>query len=291
MDLRKQDIRSLQQKLIEKGLLNENVSGNTTDGTITAATQLIVENAGLLDQDFSQLPTKRRLTVALQICCFEHSFDPGPLDGYFGPRTKHAATQLYRQLYDIDVVDYEDLTPTDINPNGFPKETTADLNDYYGRLAGQCKKGEVELTRVESPWRMPLDWDMTKARTSFLVNARVAESLERIVNKVYDHYGLQEIERLGLHRFSGDYNPRKITGGSRCSTHAWGISVDFYGSRNELRRSTADSPPPTLAHPDLNFWWECWEEEGWYSLGRMEDRDWMHVQAAKGKRSKYYHMD
>lgn len=291
MDLRKQDIRSLQHELRQKGLLNEDVSGDVTDGTVAAADRLNANNAGLLDQDFSALAVKRRITVALQICCAENGFDPGPFDGYFGPRTKHAATQLYRKINGIEVVEYEDLDPADVNPNGFPKETTAALNAHYGQLASQCKQGEIELTRVDCPWRMPLDWDMSKARTSFYVNVLVAESLERIVNKVFDHYGLAEIERLGLNRFSGDYNPRKITGGSRCSTHAWGISIDFYGSRNELKRTTASTPPPTLSHPDLNDWWECWEEEGWYSLGRMEDRDWMHIQAAKGKRSKFYHQD
>lgn len=36
-----------------------------------------------------------------------------------------------------------------------------------------------------------------------------------------------------------------------------------------------------FAHPDYDAWWRCWEAEGWVSLGRARDFDWMHVQAAR----------
>lgn len=37
----------------------------------------------------------------------------------------------------------------------------------------------------------------------------------------------------------------------------------------------------SLARPEYDPWWRCWEEEDWVSLGRARNFDWMHVQAAK----------
>ena len=33
--------------------------------------------------------------------------------------------------------------------------------------------------------------------------------------------------------------------------------------------------------PEYDAWWRCWESEGWVSLGRLRNFDWMHIQAAK----------
>jgi len=65
---------------------------------------------------------------------------------------------------------------------------------------------------------------------------------------------------------------------SAWSTHAWGIAIDWFPGQNKMHW---DSRKASLAHPDLDAWWALWEQEGWLSLGRTEDRDWMHIQAAK----------
>ena len=36
-----------------------------------------------------------------------------------------------------------------------------------------------------------------------------------------------------------------------------------------------------FARPEYNMWWKLWEEEGWVSLERQRNFDWMHVQAAR----------
>ncbi|MCF8078467.1 MAG: hypothetical protein K9K88_04215 [Desulfobacterales bacterium] len=36
-----------------------------------------------------------------------------------------------------------------------------------------------------------------------------------------------------------------------------------------------------FARTEYDAWWRLWEEEGWVSLGRQRNFDWMHVQAAQ----------
>lgn len=67
-----------------------------------------------------------------------------------------------------------------------------------------------------------------------------------------------------------------MRGGTQWSTHSWGIAVDFDPARNRLRWGRDHA---AFAHPIYNEWWRCWEEEGWVSLGRRRNFDWMHIQA------------
>ena len=43
---------------------------------------------------------------------------------------------------------------------------------------------------------------------------KVADSLARVLDRVHQHYGEEEIKRLHLERYGGCYNPRKKRGGS-----------------------------------------------------------------------------
>jgi hypothetical protein len=36
-----------------------------------------------------------------------------------------------------------------------------------------------------------------------------------------------------------------------------------------------------FASAEYDAWWRTWEAEGWVSLGRTRNYDWMHVQAAR----------
>lgn len=288
MDLRKSDIRALQIALKERGIYAGLIDGLAGPMTVSAAKAVNAAQSNLLPDGHGDWPNNRTVTASYQIILTEAGQNPGPIDGYYGPLTRNASVWFIRDQQGIVTTDFEDLAPQDVNPNGFPKETTAALNSFYGHVnpPNSCS---VDIVQVPCPWRMGLDWDMSASRNHFNVHKKVADSLKRVLDATFQHYGEATIKKHGLNRFSGDFLCRNIRGGTRPSTHAWGIAVDFFGSKNELRRSTNDTPPPTLAHPELAFFWERWEEEGWYSLGRMEDRDWMHVQAAKGKRSHFYH--
>ncbi len=102
--------------------------------------------------------------------------------------------------------------------------------------------------------------------------------LERILYQVHRHYGTDGIRDLRLDLYGGGFNMREKRGGTSLSTHAWGIAFDFDPGRNKLRW---DRSRAAFAGPAYEPWWGFWEAEGWVSLGRSKNYDWMHVQAAR----------
>jgi hypothetical protein len=59
--------------------------------------------------------------------------------------------------------------------------------------------------------------------------------------------------------------------------HAFACAIDWDPERNPLR---ADHRWAQFAKPEYQPFLDAWEAEGWTSLGRAKDFDWMHVQAA-----------
>ena len=102
--------------------------------------------------------------------------------------------------------------------------------------------------------------------------------LQRMRLIVLAHYGPDGVRELRLDRYGGCFNPRKKRGGTSWSTHAWAIALDFDPERNRLQWGRERA---AFARPEYHRWWELWEEEGWVSLGRVANFDWMHVQAAR----------
>ena len=78
--------------------------------------------------------------------------------------------------------------------------------------------------------------------------------------------------------FGGSLNVRRMRGGSAWSIHSWGCAIDFDPERNQLRWK---KPKAVLSSAECADFWHFWEEEGWVSLGRARNYDWMHVQAAR----------
>lgn len=151
----------------------------------------------------------------------------------------------------------------------FPRQR--DVMSFYGQVG-------TNQTRITPPWKMRLAWDKRRFIQRMTLHEKCAESALRAMNRVYAHYGDAGIKELGIDLFGGSLNVRKMRGGSRYSMHSWGIAIDFDPERNGLR---VKSPKARLSRSDVVPFWEAWEAEGWTSLGRERDFDWMHVQAAR----------
>jgi hypothetical protein len=147
------------------------------------------------------------------------------------------------------------------------------MTRFYGKPGGpQCTAGKVTL-----PFRMKIAWARSKAISHFSCHEKVADSAERVYQKIASAYSPEDITRLGFDIFGGCYNFRKKRGGSTLSAHAYGVAIDHDPERNRLRWGR---PHATLSLPECQEFWKCWESEGWVSLGRERNFDWMHVQAA-----------
>ncbi len=268
------EIRIIQNNLVEGNFYSGAVDGKRGPKTNKAIEAALIKRKANLPVDWQQWSDKRQAIAYLQLLCHDNGIDAGKIDGFNGPTTE-SAVQLLSALLTSGSIPrgFVDINPLRINPQGFPLENLNALIAFYGN---PC---EVPLVKVPCPWMLRLDWDLRSTTRTIRIHESLADSLANILRETYAIYGLDGIKHFGLDRFGGSVNCRKKRGSvSTWSTHAWGIAIDWFPLANKL---SWDSQRASLAHPDLDAWWALWEQDGWLSLGRTEDRDWMHIQAAK----------
>ncbi len=260
----KKRIKIVQQLLQERELYNGAIDGIA--GPITMRGLARIEGLN------SRWPKTRQLIGFIQIAANERNIEVGPVDGLWGPRTEAAFEEL---SYILQHGERQPVwRPDEIivpNPHRWPLQHSPEFEEYYG------ERGSGLIT-IDLPYEMRLSWRLFTRVRRVTCHEKVSESLQRVLQKVRDTYGEDEIRKLRLDHFGGGFNNRRIRNGTLWSMHAWGVAFDFDPNRNQLiwGRDRA-----ALAHPDYDEWWKCWEEEGWISLGRKRNFDWMHVQAAR----------
>lgn len=225
----------------------------------------------------------------LQSRLTSHGFATGGIDGIVGPNTE-AALKAFQRAKGIQVSGVADqatvaaLRSTSIGAKfdreAQPPKKKSSAGPWPHQSQAGAFYGEVGKyqTRIEVPWTMRLAWDKQRTVSRITLHERVAPSASRALQRIYAHYGDDGVKHLGLDLFGGSLNVRRMRGGSRWSMHSWGIAIDFDPERNALRTKR---PQARLSHDDCVPFWEAWEDEGWTSLGRTRDFDWMHVQAAR----------
>ncbi|WP_150526832.1 peptidoglycan-binding protein [Roseibium sediminis] len=224
-----------------------------------------------------------------------HGFACGVIDGVIGPKTLLALKGFQRArglgptgladegtvealkapssrvaIEETSFIPDRDQDVADDQRHGtFPRQS--DAMGFYGPVG-------TSQTRISVPWDMRLAWDPSTTVRNITVHEKVAPSAQRVLNRVRGIYSDREIKSLGLDLFGGSLNVRRMRGGSRYSMHSWGIAIDFDPERNRL---SWKRPQARLSRDDAIQFWLEWEKEGWVSLGRARNFDWMHVQAAR----------
>lgn len=260
----KDRIKIAQQILKEAGFYHGKIDGDAGPKTKAALKKYH-------DTDLNW-PMTRQITLTIQLGAIERGIDPGPTDGYWGQLTNTAYDMLqYLFKYGDLERNWRPEGKTSVNPNGWPVQNTPEFHEFYGEKGSQ-------LVVIDFPYEMKISWDLRMRARKVSCHKKVADSLSRVLSKVKSIYGEEEINRLQLNNYGGCYNKRKMRNGSLWSMHSWGIALDFDPLRNQLKWGRDQA---AFAHPDYEDWWKCWEEEGWVSLGRTRNFDWMHVQAAK----------
>lgn len=265
-------IRLLQQSLITKGYMPGPVDGVFGNKTYAAVEKALKKCITSLPVEWPNWPAKRKAIAYLQLLCKEHEIEVGAIDGFWGPQTDYAVGVLaHLSEHGVLPFPWRDEAPLSVNPKKWPKGDEAELKAYYGEVG-------THQVRVELPYPHRIAWNLKEVVTSFSCHQKVEASIKVVLQRVLDHYGLARIRELRLDRWGGCFNVRHERGGTKWSTHAWGIAIDYDPNHNQLiwGRDRA-----SFAKPEYNAWWQFWEEEGWVSLGRTKNYDWMHVQAAK----------
>lgn len=207
-------------------------------------------------------PARRRLAVEqtfLQVA----GLDPGPIDGVVGPRTQAAYERWITITRQTDVVP---LPPSPITT--WPRQR--DVSTFYGEMGSN-------LHLLTVPY--PIFYEGKPVKNNQIsVHGKVAKSVARVLEKVLKAYGEKEIRKLRLDQYSGSFNIRKMKGGTSWSMHSWAIAIDWDAENNPY---AWDHTKAEFARAAYENWWLAWEAEGWLSLGRARDFDWMHVQAAR----------
>ena len=187
-------------------------------------------------------------------------------DGKVGPLT-HAA--LFPASLPAREDDVAPVQPPSALAGPWPLQRNC--MSFYGGVG-------LHQKQLALPFAMRLAWDKGVIVHKITLHEKVHASAGRAFARIASTYSAAERKALGFDLFGGCLNVRKMRGGSSYSMHSWGIAIDFDPERNQLKWGRDKA---RLAHADAVPFWEAWEAEGWVSLGRARNMDFMHVQAAR----------
>ena len=233
----------------------------------------LLENAS--PEGYRDWSAERKNIAVQQLVLLRLGFDPGRIDGFVGPQTTFAY-ELSRTKDPDSLATFKDkdigkkpLAGPKHSP--WPKQAASSMDKFFGQKG--TNQGTLKL-----PFPMRIAWAKDQSITKMTLNRKVIESAGRVFEKIASRYDVHARERLGINLFGGSLNVRRMRGGSAWSIHSWGCAIDFDPERNQLKWK---KPRATLSGAECGDFWEFWEEEGWLSLGRARNYDWMHVQAAR----------
>ena len=160
----------------------------------------------------------------------------------------------------------------------WPRDNQEELIAFYG-YPGATHRDLViwesaNLVYVPFPWKACLAWDPKIPVPAIRCHKKIAPALTRILDDVWVNVAGRSqaaIEKMKVHLYGGGYMPRRITGGSRLSTHGFGCGIDWNPSENRMH---------TKGNMDPRFR-ACFEKEGAIWL----KHDQMHVQFANSPKA------
>lgn len=265
------DPRHIQMLLASAGYYKGAIDGDL--GPLSRAAALTIEaHAGVHRVAW---PWPRRMIAAAQAVLDAQGHEPGLIDGFWGHNTQEALTSwLSVQAGTVATVVRQPFL-TAPAPSILPRQV--DMDRFYG-TPGQGGTVARNLVTVEVPVTMRLDYALDTKVTRVTLHKLCAPSFIAALSAVIEHYGEAEWRRLGLDRYAGGYNPRRMRGGTSWSTHAYGCAVDFYASPNALRTRC---PQALFCGADYQPFLDIMQAHNLLPALRLWGADAMHFQMAR----------
>lgn len=271
------DTRHAQMLLASARYYSGPIDGDA--GPLTRGSIVRVErNARIADETWGYRaeawPWERRLVAAAQAILNAQGFEAGAVDGWAGHNTTEALTAWLSARVGASATVKREATPTRPDPADLPRQR--DCPEFYGQPGSSVI--ERRMTYAELPFALRLDWALDQPVRRLRVHELCAPSLVAALIVVEAEYGLDEMRELGIDRYAGGYNPRRMRGGSAWSMHAYGCAVDLYAAPNGLRTR---APAALFSGPDYAPFLDIMEAHGWLNGGRLWGADFMHFQQAR----------
>lgn len=216
----------------------------------------------------------RYLVAHAQACLNHLGFEAGAVDGWEGHNTREAVNSfLHREKTNKKWI--VDRPPWSLQPHAPDIPRQHDVGTYYGQPGPDIRR---QLTAITLPFHLRIDYNLLQMTNRITVHEKAAPSLKTALIEVHDFYGYDRMRALGIDRYAGAYNHRKMRGGSKWSMHAYGCAIDFYAQPNGLRTKC---PEALFCGADYKPFLDIMESYDWLPAIRLWGRDAMHFQRAR----------
>jgi hypothetical protein len=152
--------------------------------------------------------------------------------------------------------------------------TDKQLIEIYGQPGD-----EKNFTLITLPYPMRIAWDIKGTVKVMRCHKLVADRFNAVFKEILTHYGLPEIQRLGIDLFGGCVNIRTQRGSkTKWSRHAWGVAIDLSPEKNGLRTKWKDAQ---FSKPEYEKMIEIFYKHDFFSYGKELNFDAMHFETNK----------
>jgi len=266
--------QNVQMVMAAVGIYKGGIDGDFGPKSAAARVQVETRFAAKYIFDPTTTTPTRRLVACGQACLDQLGHAPGEIDGWEGSNTTEAMNAfLFTNVNGTAEVIERAPLPSGQFSNTIPHQN--DVASVYGNPGPQI---EARLKMIELPFTLRIDYNLRQKTRRIRVHHLAAAQLKKALIEVHEHYGMARMNALGIDRYAGAYNHRRMRGGSKWSMHAYGCAIDFYAKPNGLRMKC---PQALFCKTDYQPFLNIMEANEWLPALRLWGADAMHFQRAR----------
>lgn len=150
--------------------------------------------------------------------------------------------------------------------------TDAEVSARFGKPGN-------DIIQIPIAYPMRIAWDTNVVVNKVWSHKLCADNFTNLFKDLLAHYGLPELQKLGIDLFGGTYNMRLMRGSkTRWSRHSWAIAIDLDPARNQLKW---DKTKAQFAKPEYKDMVDIFYKNGFVGYGPEKNYDWMHFEISK----------